>query len=382
MRRTRTTSILATLAAVTLIAAPTAAVARTSDPALAMLHGVDAIDASDVWAVGATDIDSQQEQTLVENFDGSQWTQVPSPNAPGSLINELYGVSAVAADDVWAVGDFADGTGTHPLIEHWDGSTWTIVHARGMGRQTYLTAVSAVTADDVWASGLAYRPKGGVPVAEHWDGTRWRLTSPARVPGSADDSFGGVVATGPDDAMAVGSVRYRSGSSTTLGERWDKTGWSRTEMPKRPGGELTSATSVAPHSVWTAGNWDDSSDVIATLVEHWNGTGWKQVASPDVKGAAINDLDSIDARTNRDIWAVGDTATAPDYVDVALVEHYDGTSWTIVPAAPTGPAAVLQGVSADRANDAWDVGYTDDGGDFVPLIQHWDGHHWKAFSLS
>src|SRR5215469_8327574 len=37
------------------------------------------------------------------HWDGTQWSIVPSPN-PGAFINELSGVAAISANDVWAVG--------------------------------------------------------------------------------------------------------------------------------------------------------------------------------------------------------------------------------------------------------------------------------------
>lgn len=73
------------------------------------LYGVSATSASDAWAVGYYDISTNQDRSLVLHWDGSAWTQVPSPN-PATLTNELYGVSAISANDVWAVGDYTNNT--------------------------------------------------------------------------------------------------------------------------------------------------------------------------------------------------------------------------------------------------------------------------------
>src|SRR6476469_6362436 len=55
------------------------------------------------------------------------WTQVPSVD-PGPYYNQLRGVSAVAANDVWAVGYDGDvgSSSNHTLAEHWNGSAWTV----------------------------------------------------------------------------------------------------------------------------------------------------------------------------------------------------------------------------------------------------------------
>jgi hypothetical protein len=43
--------------------------------------------------------------TLVEHWNGTAWTQVPSPNPSGD--NELDGVAATSASNAWAVGFYS-----------------------------------------------------------------------------------------------------------------------------------------------------------------------------------------------------------------------------------------------------------------------------------
>jgi len=63
-------------------------------------------------------------QALIEHWDGSSWTVVPSPD-PGSTLNILNGVRAVSAGNLWAVGQFRNGDGIdHVLIVHWNGTSW------------------------------------------------------------------------------------------------------------------------------------------------------------------------------------------------------------------------------------------------------------------
>src|ERR1700692_3270935 len=56
------------------------------------------------------------------------WSVVPSANVP-SYSNVLYGVAAVSASNVWAVGYYQNNSGTTgpSLIEHWNGSKWRII---------------------------------------------------------------------------------------------------------------------------------------------------------------------------------------------------------------------------------------------------------------
>src|SRR5262245_27260489 len=69
------------------------------------LNAVTIFSPCDVWAVGSEGGTSGQaaEPSLVEHWDGSAWTVVPSPN-PGTGFNELLSVRGVSAHDIWAVG--------------------------------------------------------------------------------------------------------------------------------------------------------------------------------------------------------------------------------------------------------------------------------------
>src|SRR3954466_3149445 len=52
------------------------------------------------------------------------WNVVPSPNR-GTLDNYLRGVTAVSANDIWAVGFYYNGSVQRTLTEHWDGTNWS-----------------------------------------------------------------------------------------------------------------------------------------------------------------------------------------------------------------------------------------------------------------
>src|SRR6516164_6480528 len=63
--------------------------------------GVTALSACNVWALGHAD-----NSTLILHWNGTAWAQVPSPS-PGAG-NDLSGVDAVSATSAWAVGEFSD----------------------------------------------------------------------------------------------------------------------------------------------------------------------------------------------------------------------------------------------------------------------------------
>src|ERR1044071_6543606 len=61
------------------------------------IHGISAFSDNDVWAVGVSyNTERTLGSTLIEHWNGSQWSVIPSPN-PSSSINTLAAVAAVAA---------------------------------------------------------------------------------------------------------------------------------------------------------------------------------------------------------------------------------------------------------------------------------------------
>ncbi len=85
------------------------------------------------------------------------WSVVPSPNV-GQGGNDLFGVAAVSASDVWAVGHYTVCCySTRTLTEHWNGSSWQVVKSPNVGRNSNeLHSVAVVSADNIWAVGRHY----------------------------------------------------------------------------------------------------------------------------------------------------------------------------------------------------------------------------------
>src|SRR5579871_4152510 len=91
--------------------------------------GVAAISDKDVWAVGfesSTGVDQTGAHPLTEHWNGSRWSISLVGTQTGSQFN---GVSAASTNDVWAVGDtiLDQNQDSTPLIEHWNGKTWSAV---------------------------------------------------------------------------------------------------------------------------------------------------------------------------------------------------------------------------------------------------------------
>lgn len=83
---------------------------------------------------------------LAHHFDGTRWTAFPLPNV-GAQQNILQAVSMPSPGKAWAVGDFINGRfQQQTLIEHFDGTVWSVVPSPSPDAlQNILYGVAAIT---------------------------------------------------------------------------------------------------------------------------------------------------------------------------------------------------------------------------------------------
>jgi hypothetical protein len=172
------------------------------------LNGISPLGASDVWAVGSAGSGA----TLATHWNGSGWSTVPT--ASPSAINTLNAVTAIAPNDVWAVGSqiksTTDGVSQYrTLVEHYNGTSWTTVPSPNSGTgSNELTGVAALAPNNVWAVGYRLDTSGDIPVAKtlvmRWTGTGWSVVqSPSA--GTGDNLLAGAVAAGTGNVWAWGN---------------------------------------------------------------------------------------------------------------------------------------------------------------------------------
>jgi hypothetical protein len=318
------------------------------------LRGVSVLSACNAWAVGDQVASNGGRQTLIEHWNGSSWTVVPSPN-PGSPDNSLTSVHAVSPTNVWAVGYIATGASDNTLILHWNGTTWTQVPSPDPGTFDRLYSVSLVSASDGWAVGFSSTGTGDRTLILHWNGTTWKqVPSPDQGgTGTGNDLFS-VSATSHSNAWAVGEV-FTSSKITTLTVHWNGRRWTRVASPN-PGRstELFSVAATSGTNAWAVGDATNGT-ADQTLVLHWNGTRWAQVASPDQGGSTnINVLVAVAATAAKNAWAVGYFARGTG--QSTLILHWNGTRWAHVRSPDLGITNGLFGVAASSASNAWAVG--------------------------
>ena len=165
----------------------------------------------DIWAVGEFTNTSFTNSAYALHYNGAAWsvTVLPQPAVSGPSSPVLHGVTAIATNNVWAVGENEEvpGLGISTLIEHWNGTAWSIVASPTPGAYPLLNAVAGRSASDVYAVG-SNEPSvnGGVQqgLILRWNGSTWSadadptagtyspLYAAATVPGAGQEWAAGV----------------------------------------------------------------------------------------------------------------------------------------------------------------------------------------------
>jgi hypothetical protein len=346
------------------------------------LSAVTAVSTNDVWAVGYysnSHYNNQGSKTLIEHWNGRLWNVVKSPNL--ALDNSgLSGVIAISVNNVWAVGyafSSSNNRAEQTLIEHWNGSSWTIVSSPNPGSNSFLEAVTALSANNIWAVG-AYGNASEQPFLEHWNGNSWKVIPSPRV-GNVFASLNGIAAISANDIWAVGVYSNKTviGNSEPLIEHWNGTSWTIVpgSNPGSNGGYLSSIAAISAHDVWAVGNIGSSGNTASgyqgsqTLVEHWNGNSWSIVKSLN-PGIASNTFDAVTALSANDVYAVGYTSNNFAGQEVQpLIEHWNGTSWNVINGqnVGTGYDKLSSVTSVPGSTRIWAVGDVEDDGATVPI---------------
>ena len=134
--------------------------------------------ADDCWAVGSTGLPSvpnQLTQPLIAHYTGTGWVTVSSPRVSGPNGATLASVACLSPSDCWAVGATMPeaiaqparlppaspspdpALFSQPVIEHYDGSTWTVLATpqSGTGSTGLGDITCAPAAGECFAAGMS-----------------------------------------------------------------------------------------------------------------------------------------------------------------------------------------------------------------------------------
>jgi hypothetical protein len=151
--------------------------------------------------------------TLIEEWSGTAWSLISSPNPPNKYIF-LDGVSCPSAGFCEAVGGSGDGSSYSNLTETWNGSTWTIASSPDPSTAgDYLQGISCPEVNDCVAAGVAGAGTYSYQtLIESWNGATWTVDSSANPSGTGDVVAG--VSCGDATCQAVGNTTDETTSAT------------------------------------------------------------------------------------------------------------------------------------------------------------------------
>jgi hypothetical protein len=307
------------------------------------------------------------------------WTVATVPQTGNNTL--LLGASARTSADAWTVGEQFAGAGQAPpppVSYHWNGSAWSLVATPTLGVSSALLAVSASTATDAWAAGFSIlgRHHDGT-LMEHWNGSAWSVNSSLVVTGFVAE-LTGVADLSPANAWAVGQ-----GGGGSLLEHWNGSAWSAVTIPDpafTPGADESISASSAT-DIWVVGTTlNTATGTTSAEALHFNGTAWAVVPMQQ-PGTNTPTISAVTAISATNAWAVGEDIGATSAIGGStLIEHWNGTSWSIVPSPTPGANPGLTGVAARGSGDVYAVGNnvpSINGGVVQGLILRWNGSTWS-----
>ena len=326
------------------------------------LNGVSAASTTDAWAVGSY-IPSLNGvlNTLAHHFDGTRWTAYPLPNI-GQQENALYGVSMPGPGLAWAVGYYVSGKfQQQTLIEHFNGSMWSVVPSPSPGAlQNILYGVAAITDSDVWAVG-AQQDAAGLwhTLTEHWNGTAWSVVN-AVDNGSNGNQLYAVKALATNNVYAVGQQAGSAFPNEALIEQWNGSTWSVVTSPTDPSASALTLGITATASTLTVVGEQETDTVPYTTYVAAGAPGSLSILTTPNNGTTENDLFATAIAADGSTWAVG------WYVDPVSDNHdplvLQGVNnvWNLVssPSFSSGGDSGLAAITAIPGGGLWAVGVT------------------------
>jgi len=226
--------------------------------------------ASNITAVGTADINTGGtivQESVAFHFNGTAWSEMTIP--ANVTLGPVLGFSAT---NLWSVNNNGDA-------EHFNGTTWTTTSLPVPAEEPDLdmTSISGSSPSDIWAAGTEFNEglhRDNSPVLEHFNGTSWSNVS---VPvASPTGGLTDVVAVTPSDAYAV----------TTVGAilHWNGTTWTLLNATTQTGAAVTGSevAALSPTDVWIAGLTGGGVDTIT--LDNFNGTTWTSVPAPAATG--------------------------------------------------------------------------------------------------
>jgi hypothetical protein len=288
------------------------------------------------WYVGSPD------EALILSWNGTAWSVVPSPN-PGGSGAILDDVACTSTSNCEAVGYYTPpGSEVQTLVESWNGTAWSVVPSPNPGIDDSLSSVSCSSDTSCVAVGSEYLdspPARFETVIESWNGTAWSIDSSPNL-SSHNNSLNGVSCASATMCVAVGSDGTNTVTSALI-ESWNGTTWST-----KSGGSEGDDTNLNSVSCPTTKFCLAVGSGYGSLVESFNGRHWS-IGSSGNKGKYSNILNGVACISSNDCAAVGQYRNGRYANNKVLIEAWNGTR-SVITASPKLTTGFLDGIACSE----------------------------------
>jgi hypothetical protein len=246
-------------------------------------------------------------KTMAVRWSSNHWTLMSTPN-PTAPVSVLSGLACSSTSNCFAVGSYFISTATTSeqltLVERWDGKQWTIVPSPNVADafDSGLNSAACASSTDCFAVGTSHTELRNDTLTEHWDGAAWSIVASPDPANSADNELNAVTCPSTPGCIAVGSSDHG-----TLAEQWDGATWSIVTS-KNPlgstGAALASISCPATTRCTAVGLWFKQ-NVEQRLVEVFTPSA-SIVAVPAPSGTVRSNLAGVSCASTTNCFAVGD----------------------------------------------------------------------------
>jgi hypothetical protein len=140
-------------------------------------------------------------------------------------------------------------------------AVWTVAPSPPTGQDAYINGIAARTDADAWAVGSVGQQSskvGSLPLIDHWNGTTWSQATPPSFPATNGVHLGWVSSSSATDAWAVGTINQvkHPGYFGPLTVHWDGSTWANVPdpLPLNPGTALVGVADISSTDAYTVGN--------------------------------------------------------------------------------------------------------------------------------
>ena len=115
---------------------------------------------------------------VAEQWNGSAWVKSVPKQPSGATESELNGVACTSATACESVGFYGTSSATPALAESWNGSAWAVQKTPAISGSTFaeLNGIACPAANDCVAVGESSASAGTSPLLEAWNGTTWSVS--------------------------------------------------------------------------------------------------------------------------------------------------------------------------------------------------------------